>query len=199
MRVALLRWRFSREWQRPEDSLDCRGLDLGKDQDKRLLFGQACDRLWIDCVRRALTRAAINPWSLNAASSYRYNRFHDVIAGGEGALLSLDADCWNLLIWDGAGRIRRVVTRLRDNTLAQDEMKIIADEAERALLSYAGSRVGKLYLAGSESEMAALAMMPGSHFHEKALLLHADTGLSGSIAGIKEGMAPLALAAALNI
>ena len=30
MRSALLRWRFAREWQRPEDSLDCRGFEFRK-------------------------------------------------------------------------------------------------------------------------------------------------------------------------
>jgi hypothetical protein len=202
LREALLRWRFSKEWQRPEDSLECRGLDLGADQGKRLFFGQAGDRPWIDCVRRALVRAEITPWSLNAAASYRFNRFHDAIAGGEGALLSLDPDCWNLLLWDEAGRVRRVVTRLRANATAQDEMKLIADEAERAILAHASglgsSQAGKLYLAGSEAETAALAVLLDNRLHREALPLHADQGITGDVAGMREDLAPLALAAALN-
>ncbi|HET9463738.1 MAG TPA: hypothetical protein VFO43_07210 [Thiobacillus sp.] len=202
LREALLRWRFSREWQRPEESLECRGVDLGADQGKRLFFGQAGDRPWIDCVRRALVRAEITPWSLNAAASYRFNRFHDAIAGGEGALLSLDPDCWNLLLWDETGRVRRVVTRLRANATAQDEMKLIADEAERAILAHArglgSSQAGKLYLAGSEAETAMLAVLLEHRLQRQAVPLHADQGIAAGVAGMREDLAPLALAAALN-
>src|SRR3989338_7630904 len=47
MRNSLLRWRFAREWQRPEDSLDCRGFDLGEDRGRRLFFGPSGDRPWL--------------------------------------------------------------------------------------------------------------------------------------------------------
>jgi Tfp pilus assembly PilM family ATPase len=202
LREALLRWRFAGEWQRPEDSLECRGQDLGQDSGKRLFLGQAADRPWVECVRRALAQAGITSWSLNAASGYRFNRFHDAIADEGGALVSLDPDCWNLLVWDGAGRVRRVLTRLRDGRAAQEEMQSIADEAGRAVLAYvekSGGGVGRVYLAGSDSEMAALAGVFDERMHTKALHLHADEGVSGAVAGIRTGLAPLALAAALNV
>jgi len=202
MRKSLLCWRFAKEWQRPEGSLDCCGFDLGEDHGKHLLFGQAGDLQWLDCVRRALARSGIVPWSLNAASVYRFNFFHDAIVGGGGALLSLDPDCWNLLIFDETGRVRQVLTRLRKSPAAEDEAASIADEAERAILAYVQQdgrrRVGKVYLAGNGAEMTALAKVFDGRLSEPAILLYMNEGFSGTLAGVKEGLAPLALAAAMN-
>lgn len=202
MRDTLLRWRFAKEWQRSEDSLDCSGFNLGEDQGKHLYFGQAGDRLWLDCVRSSLARAGIVPWSLNAAAVYRFNYFHDVIAGSGGALLSLDSDCWNLQLWDDTGRVRQMLTRLRENMAAEDEAASIADEAERAILSYVQGngvrRVGKLYLAGSEAETATLAVLFNNRLSERAVQLQADKGIYASIAGMRNGLGHLALAAALS-
>lgn len=203
LRRALLRWRFAREWQRPEESLDCRGFNLGEDRGKQVFFGQAGDRYWLDCVRRALTQVGIVPWSLNAAAVYRFSCFHDAIAGRSGALLSLDPDCWNLQLWDAAGRVRRVLTRLRETGAAGKEGISIADEVERAVLAYVegdGARtVDKLFIAGNESDMALLAQAFGGRLREEAELLRTDEKISGGIPGLREGSAPLALAAALNI
>ncbi len=200
MREALLRWRLAKEWQRSEDSLDCRGFDLGEDRGKRLLFGQAGDRAWLDCVRRALAQAGIMPWSLNAAAVYRFNCFHDAMVGSGGALLSLDPDCWNLLLWDDTGRVRKVLTRLRQDLAVEDEVASIADEVERAILAYVqgGIRIGRFHLAGSGAEMAILAEMFNARLRERVVALHADTGISGTVAGVRDGLAPLALATALN-
>jgi hypothetical protein len=99
LRGALLRWRFAQEWQRPEEMLECRGADLGVDGGKKLYFGQAGDRPWLDCVKRALAAAGITPWSVNAAAASRFNCFHDDMTGSGGALLALDPECWNLQLW----------------------------------------------------------------------------------------------------
>lgn len=203
MRESLLRWRFAKEWQRPEDSLDCNGFDLGVDQGKHLYLGQAGDRLWLACVRRALERAGIVPWSLNAASVCRFNYFHDAIVGSRGALLSLDPNCWNLQLWDDKGRVRQLHTRLRENLAAGDEAASIADEAERIILAYVQAstsrKVGKLYLTGHEVEMALLAAVFDNRLSERSVALHADQGITANVAGMRNGLAPLALAAALNI
>lgn len=200
LREALLRWRFAKEWQRPEENLECRGADLGEDNGKRLFFGQAADRSWTDCVQRALSRAEIVPWSFNAAASYRFNRFHDVVAQGEGALVALDPDCWNLLLWDGGGRIRRVITRLRASDGGHHELQAIAGEAERAILAHvqSGGKVAKVYLAGSDAEVAALSWVLDGRLHGASVVLQVDEGVSGNVAGIRKGWAPLALAAALS-
>lgn len=203
MRESLLRWRFAKEWQLPEDSLDCHGFDLGEDLGKHLYLGQAGDRLWLACVRRALAKAGIVPWSLNAAAVSRFNYFHDAIVGSGGALLSLDPDCWNLQLWDAQGRVRQLHTRLRENLAAGDEAASIADEAERVILAYVQANtsraVGKLYLAGSDEEMAFFAAEFDKRLSERSVVLHSDNGISASVAGMRNGLAPLALATALNI
>ncbi len=200
LRLALLRWRFAKEWQRPEESLDCRGEDLGTDGGKRLLFGQAADRAWLDCVRCALIDAAIAPWSLNAASAYRFNCFHDRFAGAGGALLSLDTHYWTLQLWDRPGRVRRVLTRLRKGDATGDEARGIADEVERSILAYAQAgavdTVEKLWLAGSAADTELLASALQGRVRDQVMALHLDEQVSGVIAGMKEGLGPLALAAA---
>jgi hypothetical protein len=202
LREALLRWRFAEVWKRPEDSLECRGVDLGEDRGKRLLFGQAGDGSWVTCVRGALERVGITPWSLNAAAAYRFNRFHDVITVGSGALLALDPDCWNLQLWDGHGRARQMLTRLRHVERSTDETGMIADEVGRAVLAHvekSGAAVDKLFLAGCGNELAALSKVLDERLHRNALPLHADEGLTGTLAAMREGLAPLAVAAALSL
>lgn len=202
MRETLVRWRFAKEWQRSEDTLDCCGFDMGEDRGKRLLFGQAGDRPWLDCVRGALARSGIMPWSLNAAAAYRFNYFHDALVGGAGAMLSLDPDCWNLLLWDDSGRVRQVLTRMRENLADEDGAASIADEVERAILAYVhgdnSRKVGRLFLAGNETEMATLAAIFDGRLRKRVVVLHADERISGTVAGMRDGLAPLALAAALS-
>lgn len=202
LRQSLLRWRFAREWQRGEDSLDCRGADLGQDGAHHLFFAQGGDGAWLACVRRALARAGISPWSMNAAAVYRFNGFHDQITGAAGALLALDPDSWSLLLWDDKARVRQVLTRLRDRQASGDEAAAIADEAERAILAYVQAdnrrQVGRLHLAGSQSDTAALARVFDARLREPALLLHAQAGLGAKPEAIRDGLAPLALVAALH-
>jgi hypothetical protein len=197
MRDALMRWRFAKDWQRPEDSLECRGQDFGSAEGKRLLLGQACDRAWSDCVKRALARADITPCSLNAAATYRYNRFHPVFEQGVGAMLTLDPDGWTLLMWDATRRVRRILARLRGSASAE-EMDAMADESARAILSTSAGNVGKLYLAGNVQEMIAMAARLEQRLRLTAVPLHAAEGVSGNTTWAREGMAPLALAAAMS-
>lgn len=202
LRQSLLRWRFARQWQRSEDSIDCRGADLGPDGAHHLHFGQGGDSAWLACVRRALARAGVSPWSMNAAAVYRYNGFHDQVAGAAGALLALDPDSWSLLLWDDKARVRQVLTRLRDSQAGGDEAAVIADEAERAILSYvqADSRrhVGRLHLAGSRIDTTALAGVFDARLREPVRVLRADAGIDAKFEALLDGLAPLALVAALS-
>lgn len=204
LRLSLLRWRFSGEWLRPEDSLVCRGFDLGEDRGRRLFFGQAADRSWLECVQRALGQAGIAPWSLNAAAVYRFNCFHDAIAGEGSALLSVEPGYWNLLIWDEKGRIRRVLTRLREGMATGEAGEVsVANEVERAILAYVhadgGRKVARLHLSGSEGEVNALANIFDERLSERVVPLNNTHGvISGNVAGLSDGLAPLALAAALS-
>ncbi len=199
LRESLLRWRFAEMWQRAEESLECRGLDLGEDNGKHLLLGQAGERSWVACVRGALELAGITPWSLNATAAHRFNCFHDAVVSNSGALLSLEPDCWSLLLWDEAGRVRQVLTRFRQGQSEQEEISLIADEVARAVPAYVdrSGTVGKLFLAGCSAELAVLGKLLDERLHRQALPLHADDGLAAP-AAIREGLAPLAMAAALN-
>lgn len=200
LRGALLRWRFAREWQRPEEALECRGAEQGEDNGMRVYFGQAGDRQWLGCVKNALAMAGIVPWSVNAAAVYRFNCFHDDMAGGGGALLSLDPECWNLQVWDAAGRVRRVLTRLR--APGDAESGSIVNAVERAILAYvheAGGRtVDRFYLTADEAEVQGIAAVFNSRLRDGAIWLRPDAKVSGSFDGMRAGLAPLALAAALG-
>lgn len=197
MRDALMRWRFAKEWQRAEESLDCRGMDLGSAGGKRLLLGQACDRAWSDCVKRALARADLTPCSLNAAATYRHNHFHPLFEQGEGAMLTLDPDGWTLLLWDTDRRVRRISARLR-GIAAADGMDALADEAARAIQSASAGNIGTLYLAGDAQEMLAMSTRLEQRLRIAAISLHAAENVSGNTTSAREGMAPLALAAAMS-
>lgn len=202
LRQALLRWRFAKEWQRSEDSLDCRGDDLGPDGGRHLFFGQAGDSAWLACVRRALARAGISPWSLNAAAVYRFNGFHDTLAVAPGALLGLDPDSWSLLLWDERGRIRQVLTRLRENQPSGSQAAAIAAETERAILAYVKAdgrrRVDRLHLAGDQADITALVQLFNARLSEPVLALHPDAEADAGVANLGDGLAPLALVAALS-
>jgi hypothetical protein len=200
LRGALLRWRFAKEWQRPEEALECRGAELGEDGGKKVYFGQAADRAWLDCVRRALAAAGMVPWSVNAAAVSRFNCFHDDMAAVGGALLALDAASWNLQVWDAKGRVRRVLTRLRVS--GASEYEGIVNAVERAILAHvheAGGRtVDRLYLTGDEDEVKGLAVAFDGRLRESAIWLRPDAKAAGAVAGMRAGLAPLALATALG-
>ncbi len=204
LRQALLRWRFAQEWLRGEDSLECRGQDLGQDGARHLLFGQAGDGAWLACVRRALARADIGPWSLNAAAVYRFNGFHDTLRATPGALLALDPEGWSLLIWDAQGRLRQVLTRLRadpgESAAHAAALTAIADEAERAVLAYVqaqgGRRIDRFYLSGEHVGIAALGQIFQARLREPARLLQAGPAGGMNAPDASVGLVPLALLAA---
>ncbi|MDH5206759.1 MAG: hypothetical protein OEW36_13960 [Hylemonella sp.] len=202
LRQALLRWRLAKQWQRSEDSLDCRSVALGPDGTQQLLFGQGGDQAWLACVRRALARAGVRAWSLNAAAVHRFNAFHDTLAAAPGALLTLDPDDWSLLLWDEQGRLRQLLTRLRPRQPAAEAAPAIADEVERAILTYvqaaAGRQVLRLHLAGDHADVAALAAVFDARMREPARPLQPLPHTHTRTAGLHDGLAPLALAAALN-
>ncbi len=202
LRQALMRWRFARQWQRSADSLDCRGAVLGQDGAAHLLYAQAGDSAWLACVRRALKRAGVVPWSLNAAAVYRFNHFHAELTRAAGALLALDPDNWSLLLWDAQGRVRQIVTRLRERQAGGDELQAIAAEAERAILAYvqagSGRQVGRLYLTGAPGEATALVRAFASRLREPAVVLSLESAVLAHGVTLTEGLAPLALTAALT-
>ncbi|HEY6095570.1 MAG TPA: hypothetical protein VIU93_11525 [Gallionellaceae bacterium] len=196
-RTDLMRWRFAQSWQRPEESLECRGQDLGNADGKRLLLAQAGDRAWSDCVKQALERAGQMPASMNAALAYRYNRFQHQFAPAAGAMLSLDPDGWTLAYWDEVRRLRHITTRLRAGD-SSDELGGLADDVVRNVQSGAIGKAERLYLSGDSQEMLDLSARLEGKLGIPVTRLHAVDDVAGNTAWAREGMAPLALAAAMS-
>lgn len=197
LQSELIRWRFAKDWQRPEDSLDCRGQDIGSAAGKRLLLAQAGDLAWMDCVKQALARAGLMPSSMNAALTYRYNRFQHQFAPTDGAMLSLDPDGWTLLYWDARNQLRRIATRLRA-TDDSDEIDSLAGDVVRAIQTGSAGKIDRLYLSGNIQEMLALGGCLEQQLGMQVTRMYGVEGVSGNTAWAREGMAPLALAAAMS-
>jgi hypothetical protein len=195
----LLRWRFSKDMQRPEEAIICAGQALGADNVKQLLFGQVLDRHWLACLNRAFAQAEIMPWTLNALAGYRHNCYYHAFEQTGGALITIDPDSWGLQLWDGAKRLRYVRSRWRETDLDYD---LMFEEIERSIRSHShsasGYQIERLYLAGKDDEIdqlnqvlnsklkqgvarldiAALAAAPTNKQYEGELLL-ARTAATG--------------------
>lgn len=197
LQSELIRWRFAKDWQRPEDSLDCRGQGIGEAAGKHLLLAQAGDEAWTNCVKQALARAGLMPSSMNAAVVYRYNRFQHQFAPTDGAMLSLDPDGWTLLYWDARHQPRRIATRLRAAG-DSDEISNLANDVVRAIHTGSAGHIGRLYLSGSIQEMLTLGGRLEQQLGMQVTRMHAVDGVSGNTTWAREGMAPLALAAAMS-
>ena len=205
-RCDLARWRFARELGVPEPSLHCVTQDLGNENDKPLLLGQAFDGAWLECVRQALHQAGVTPWSVNQAVSYRFNRFYGqgMREQQSGAMVSLDPDAWSLVIWDNAGRPRFLRSRWRARGAVETDTSVynvIAEEAERTVLSYVhgGSNrsITKFYVAGARDEVLHLSTALDRRLREKPGVLNIDfTGTQGSAENMDKGLVSLSLVAA---
>ena len=197
-RETWLRWRFARELRR-DDALVCRVQELGEAGGKQLLFGQAIDRAWLACVQRAAEQAGVTLASINASGVYRFNRFHHVLAAASGALVSLDPDCWGLLIWDDNGRLRHARGRWR-GAAHPGEIQAIADDVERTVLAYvqgaAQRSVERIHIAGAEADVKAVSSFLQGRLQDSRNALALGDMLPGVGGSIAEGFAPSALAAA---
>jgi hypothetical protein len=179
MRRNWVRWRFAQELPASEESFDYDCQDLGREDGKRLLLGQALNRSWLQCVKLALKAAGIVPWSINQAACYRFSHFYDDLrrAPEGGALVSLDPDAWSLMLWDARGRTRFLRARWRAVAAGGGsgvDYEGIAAEVERAVLSYVhGGRrrsVARLYVSGAE-EAAAFVSLLNERVRETCVLL----------------------------
>ncbi len=205
LRRELVHWRLAKEYSTGDAALDCAHQRLGEEQGKHLLLGQGVDKAWLQCIRQALRRAGVTPWSINMGASYRFNQFHDRFASDKhgAALIALDPDSWSVLIWDAAARPR--LARARWRVIADEEAEaydVIALEAERSILSYvrAGkdNPVARVYVTGSASELAGFTAALDRRLREGCLPL----ALNGAdpVEGRKiedHALAPLTLAAAV--
>ncbi len=203
-RRELVRWRLAKEYTTGDAALDGVYQALGAEQGKHLLLGQAMDQAWRQCIRQALRRAGVTPWSMNMGAGYRFNQFHDRLTSDKrgAALIALNPDSWSVLIWDAAARPRLARARWRATADGTTAYEAIALEAERSILSYVradqGNPVSSVYVTGGASELAGFIAALAQRLREGCLplALHgADPADGRQIEG--HALAPLALAAAL--
>lgn len=203
-RRDLVRWRLAKEFTTGDAALDCDYQELGEEQGKHLLLGQGVDQAWRQCIRQALRRASVTPWSMNMGAGYRFNQFHDrFVADQHGAaLVALDPDSWSVFIWDAAARPRLARARWRAADDGAAAYEAIALEAERSILSYVRTGqdhpVARVYVTGAAAELTGLTAALDHRLREGCLPLalnDADPVEGRQIAD--HALAPLALAAAL--
>ena len=151
-RLELARFRFSRQGVNGASVYACQALP--RDGDKHLLLGMAMDGAWQGCIAAALAESGLAAWSLNANASRQFNRFHDRLAAGSGALVCAAADAWSLLLWDEGARVRHARGRWREGG---GDHAAIALEVERAILAYvhgSGRSIARVFVAGDAGGLA---------------------------------------------
>jgi len=204
-RFDLVRWRFAKEYSVNGETFDCVHQELGKENGKHLLLGQGMDKAWSQCVKQALRRAGIAPWSMNPGACYRFNQFHDRFAMEKhgAAMVILDPDSWAVFLWDATARPRLVRARWRTSTdKIIDDYDEIALEAERLILSYVRSgregTVTRVYAVSHARELEGLAMALDRRLREKCLpLLVPSTNPEADSKIMDHDLASVSLAAAL--
>jgi hypothetical protein len=202
-RLELVRWRFAKEHPADDQVLDCACQWLGQENEKHLLLGQGIDNAWLQCVKQALRRGGVTPWSMNMGTCYRFNQFHELFVKEKhgAAMVVIDPDSWAVFLWDAAARPRLARARWRmraDNGI--EDYDAIALEAERSILSYvlagkAGS-VARVYAAGHAHELEGLAAALDRRLREKCIpLAFAETDETRNIGD--HALASLSYAAAV--
>ncbi len=199
VRQELLRWRFSRDMQRSEDSIACVGQPIGSHLGKHLLFSQALDKNWVDCLRGAFKEASLMPWTLNSTAVYRHNLHYKSFDTAGGVLVTVDPDSWGFQLWDADKRLRYVRSRWRDSAM---DYELIAGEIERGVRAHSqvadGYRIERLYIAGVPEEVEALRQVLDRRLHQSISHLEVPV-ISGTTMDKKhEGVRRLARAAAMG-
>lgn len=160
-RVALAQWHLQKLWPSGTD-LACMVQEMGQSDTKHYLLVSGMSRAWLDGILNACHAAQVVPTDWQSAMSYRYSQFEAQLRrdGRDGAMLTIDASFWSLLIWDQQGRKRHLRARWRD-PLATNEAETIAIETERAVRAYvhgaSGRRIDALHFIG-ENEVANRAV-----------------------------------------
>ncbi len=154
----LARWRLQQE--AGAGTVACASQALGPDGERQLLLGLALDADWQNAIAAALEQAGITAWTLSADVCRQFNRFHDRLAIDSGALVSVSEDCWALLLWDAAGRVRYARARWR---AAGDDHADLAAEIERSIVAYthgaAGRSVAHVYVIADAADDALPAAL----------------------------------------
>jgi hypothetical protein len=203
-RLELVRWRFAKEYSVDGAMFDCAHQTLGQENAKHLLMGQGIDKAWLQCIKQALRRGGITPWSMNLGACYRFNQFHDRFAKEKhgAAMVVLDPDSWTVFLWDAAARPRLVRARWRTRTdKTIEDYDEIALEAERSILSYVRSgkegSVTRVYAISHARELEGLTAALDRRLRENCLPLVATSADPEEGRKIMDhGLASVSLAAA---
>ncbi len=206
-RLELVRWRFAKEHPAGDQTLDCAYQELGLENSKHLLLGQSMDDAWLQCIKQALRRAGVTPWSMNLGAGYRFNQFHDrFVKEKQGAaMVTLDPDSWSVFLWDATARPRLARARWRAGTdNGTEAYNIIALEAERSILSYVRSgkegSVMRVYAISHAQELEGLTAALDRRLREKCIPLAAPCANPDEERKIQDhGLASLSLAAAVAV
>lgn len=204
LRLQLVRWRLAKEIGLTETELEVGYQDLGGENQKRLLLGQALNLDWLACVKTALARAQITAWSVNQAVCFRFNAFHArfAAAGKSGAMLALDPDAWSMAVWTADMRLRFVRSRWRtpDAAAPAEEIDVIAQEFERGILAYVhgneGRTVDEVYISAAAMEGDLLAGALNGRLQTPCVPLALDIA-DVAAAGPRSELADVAVVAAL--
>jgi hypothetical protein len=194
----LVQWRFVRDAVGGSPGVSA-SQEMGREGDKYLLLGMSMDKAWQRCIAVALAQAGLVAWSLSANACRQFNRYHDLLTTGSGALAVYSMDAWALLLWDEQGRVRHARARWRAEA---DNDAEIAAEVERSILAYvhgASNRTVERVHVVVDGTGAGLVAALDARLREPCLRLSADAGLEfASAVNRGFGSAGLSLAAALH-
>jgi hypothetical protein len=131
----------------------------------QLLFGMSIDSGWHEAVQSLLREVGVVAWGIAPGALQRFNLLHDKLAEGSGALVSVSADSWALLLWDEQGRLRHCNAHWRDpaHASADGDHQSIATETARVIVAYVDAHpersIQKIFVAGGiETEAIAATL-----------------------------------------
>lgn len=156
----LLRLRFEDEYGIPANEIDIAYQPLGRASTDAGVFAVAARRAWLEPVRQALSSAGLIVHTIDAASCFRHNLLSPAIDPKRcGALLTVEADYWSLVLWQAGSVLTRMHAKWRHEAPSAG-LDSIASEAMRwlrsALAECPGQEFACLYLSASEEEASVL-------------------------------------------
>lgn len=158
-RSQLLRMRFEEEYGVPASDLKVAYQPLKDGSEGVTLFAVAAFFSWLEPFEQACAQEGLLAHVVDAASCFKFNLLRSYMDPTQsGALLSVEADSWSLMLWSAGPVLCRVHSRWRENP--GTDLEAIVLEALRRLRSflaeYQHQVFGCLYVCANEGEVAAL-------------------------------------------
>lgn len=159
-RADLLRLRFEDEYGIPAADTSIAYQPMKSASGGTRLFAVAASRLWLDPLQQALQEAGHVASAVDAASCFRFNLLRlTANPSSSGALLTVEADYWSLMLWRSGPCLSAVHGKWRINADASDLESIAAEALRwlRCVLSESPQEpFGCLYVAAATDELAPL-------------------------------------------